>query len=76
MGLFSSINGQVKCTDFSREFDYSSGESSTTISLPTNSRIEYRYQGCCWISLLSPDAESDWSLPLLINTHRRADGGF
>ena len=71
---FPSINAQVKCTDFSAEFDYSSGETAVTVVLPANARIEYRYYGCCWIPLLMPDSESDWSLPLVINTYRRPDG--
>lgn len=71
---FNPIDALVKCTDYSEAFDYSVGEISHTIFLPTNSLIEYRYKGCCWITLLSPDTESDWSLPLLINTSRRADG--
>jgi hypothetical protein len=68
------IDNRVRCTDYSEQFDYSSGESSTTVSLPVNSKINYFYAGCCWIPLLSPDTESDWNLKFIINTNRRADG--
>ena len=44
------------------------------VSLPLNARIEYFYQGCCWIPLLPPDAESRWSLKFVVNTKERADG--
>ena len=70
----ASINATVRCTDYNVQFDYSSGESSTTLSLPTSKQIEYLYAGCCWIPLLSPDAASNWNLRFLINTNRRADG--
>ncbi len=69
-----SIDTSVRCTDYNEEFDYSSGESSTTVLLPINQRIEYFYAGCCWITLLPPDSESDWSLKFIINTNRRSDG--
>ncbi|CAF3417555.1 unnamed protein product [Rotaria sp. Silwood1] len=69
-----SIDTSVRCTDYNEEFDYSSGENSADVLLPINSRIEYLYQGCCWITLLSPDSESDWSLKLIVNTYRRPDG--
>ncbi|CAF2662529.1 unnamed protein product [Rotaria sp. Silwood2] len=69
-----SINNQVRCTDYNEEFDYSSGENSTTVLLPLNSRIEYLYEGCCWITLLPPDSESGWALKLVVNTNRRLDG--
>jgi hypothetical protein len=68
------INAEVRCTDYNEEFDYSSGENSTTVLLPLNKQIEYFYQGCCWISLLPPDLGSNWSLKLIINTNRRLDG--
>ena len=69
-----AINASVQCTDYSEEFDYSSGESSTMVSLPLDDRIEYLYTGCCWIPLLPPDSESNWSLKLIVNTKQRADG--
>ena len=68
------ISATVRCTDFNEEFDYSSGENSTTVSLPLNKRIEYLYASCCWIPLLPPDSESNWSLKLIINTQRRSNG--
>jgi hypothetical protein len=70
----ASINATVRCTDYNAQFDYSSGESSTTVSLPVSKQIEYLYAGCCWIPLLSPDAASNWNLKFVINTNRRADG--
>jgi len=72
--MIPSINTAVRCTDYNEEFDYSSGETSTTVLLPLNKKIEYFYQGCCWIPLLPPDLESDWSLKFIINTNRRSDG--
>ncbi len=69
-----SINARVRCTDFDAHFDYSSGESTTSVSLPINKRIEYIYGGCCWIPLLPPDSESNWSLKLVVNTYPRPDG--
>jgi hypothetical protein len=68
------IDTMVRCTDYSEQFDYSSGESSTTVLLPANKQIVYFYTGCCWIPLLSPDSAFDWSLKFIINTNRRADG--
>lgn len=65
------INTTVQCTDYNEEFDYSSGERSTSVSLPINEIIEYIYQGCCWITLLPPDSGSNWSLKLTINTKKR-----
>jgi hypothetical protein len=69
-----SIDARVRCTDYNEEFDYSSGETSTMVLLPANSRIEYLYFGCCWIALLPPDIASSWSLRLVVNTYRRLDG--
>lgn len=71
-----NIKAMVECTDFNEQFDYSSGEISTAITLPQNKIIEYFYQGCCWIELLPPDTDQslDWSLKLVINTNRRRDG--
>lgn len=53
-----AISATVQCTDFDEQFDYSSGEISTSITVPMNKRIEYLYQGCCWITLLPPDQGS------------------
>jgi hypothetical protein len=69
-----SINALVRCTDFDAHFDYSSGESTTNVLLPINKRIEYIYSSCCWIPLLPPDSESNWSLKLVVNTYPRPDG--
>jgi hypothetical protein len=68
------IDARVRCTDYNEEFDYSSGENSTTVLLPLNKIIQYFYQGCCWIPLLPPDSASSWSLKFVINTNRRLDG--
>jgi hypothetical protein len=68
------VNASVQCTDFNAEFDYSSGETSTTVLLPVNDRIQYTYSSCCWIPLLVSDAHSDWSLKIVIDTNRRLDG--
>jgi hypothetical protein len=72
--IIPAINATVQCTDYNEEFDYSSGETSTTVLLPLNKKIEYFYRGCCWIPLLPLDSESDWSLKFIINTNRRFDG--
>jgi hypothetical protein len=72
--LIRSISAKVRCTDYNEEYDYSSGESSTSILLPINRLIEYVYSSCCWIPLLLPDKGLDWSLKLVINTNRRLDG--
>ncbi|CAF3431832.1 unnamed protein product [Rotaria sp. Silwood2] len=69
-----SIDARVRCTDYSEEFNYSTGENSTNIDLPINNRIEYVYSSCCWITLLPPDSGSNWSLKLVINTKQRLDG--
>lgn len=52
------IEAMVQCTDFSEDFDYSSGEISTPVTLPVTKWIEYFYEGCCWINLLPPDTEN------------------
>ena len=71
---YPAINASVRCTDYSAEFQYSTGESSITAVLPVNDKIEYIYTSCCWIPLLPPDSASTWSLRFLINTHKRSDG--
>ncbi|CAF1065675.1 unnamed protein product [Rotaria magnacalcarata] len=64
--LISSISTQNtilakgQCTDFNEQFDYSSGEISTLVTVPMRNIIEYAYayQGCCWIALLPPETGS------------------
>lgn len=72
--MLQAISALVRCTDYDAEFDYSTGEYSTTVIVPFNKQIEYYYQGCCWIPLLPPDAASNWSLKFVVNTKRRLDG--
>ena len=76
LSTIPSISAMVQCTDYNEEFDYSSGESSTTVLLPINKQINYVFQGCCWITLLPPDTGSEWSLKLLVNTKQRSDGMY
>lgn len=68
-----TISTQLLCNDFSPDFDYASGEKQTTLVLPVNRRFEYSFASCCWIPLLSVGT-TDWTVNLVIDTHRRADG--
>ena len=67
-----TFNTNVPCTDFSDEFDYSSGEGTVDVVVPKDVRFTYVSQSCCWINLL--DGGNDWSLALVVDTHRRRNG--
>ncbi|CAF2109287.1 unnamed protein product, partial [Rotaria magnacalcarata] len=54
----NTIPTKVQCTDFNEQFDYSSREISTLVTVPMRNIIEYAYQGCCWIALLPPETGS------------------
>lgn len=72
--VYQSISTQVLCTDFSVDYDSASGEKYTTLQLPINQRLIFKYASCCWIGLLPYNYEPDWALTLIIDTNRRVDG--
>ncbi|CAH3033077.1 unnamed protein product, partial [Pocillopora meandrina] len=65
-----------RCTDFSRDEDWSMGENNFTYTFPSGI-LEWnvRYYSCCWISNLVRYANSAWLISTNISLSRRSDNG-
>ncbi|XP_066022017.1 uncharacterized protein [Pocillopora verrucosa] len=65
-----------RCTDFSRDEDWSMGENNFTYTFPSGI-LEWnvRYYSCCWISNLVRYANSAWLIATNISLSRRSDNG-
>ncbi|XP_022787084.1 uncharacterized protein LOC111327217 isoform X1 [Stylophora pistillata] len=65
-----------RCTDFSRDEDWSMGENNFTYTFPS-SNLEWTvsYQTCCWISNLVRYASSSWLVSTNISLSKRSDNG-
>ncbi|XP_066022023.1 integrin beta-like protein A [Pocillopora verrucosa] len=67
---------RFRCSDFSRNEDWSMGENNFTYTFPSgNLEWDVRYQSCCWISNLVRYANSQWSVSTKISLYRRSDSG-
>nr|XP_058972744.1 integrin beta-like protein C [Pocillopora verrucosa] len=73
---YNIADTRFRCTDFSRNEDWSMGENNFTYTFPSgNLEWNVRYQSCCWISNLVRYADSQWSVSTKISLSRRSDSG-